>query len=125
MKKKPLLWILSIAIATSAISLYLKYRQPEGEFYCIKVDNTFPQGEILVSKYIRSAGLVEGISVSGNIWEAKFKAIETKRYIKYTEINGSWYKPVFTLDKKRMLLKVMLNNGAAIYYQCDWGSQRE
>lgn len=124
MKKKQLLWMVSIAIATTAISLYHKYRQPEGEFYCVKVDNRFPNGESFVSKYTRSAGIVEGISVNGNMWETKFRALEDSQYIRFTEINGSDYKPVFALDKKTMLLKAMLYNGDSIYYQCDWAPQR-
>ncbi len=124
MKKKTLLLILSSVIAASAIVLFYLNHQRDGEFRCIKADNTFPNGEILVGKYTRSTGTVEGISVNGNIWEAKFRAVEDSKYIKFTEMNGSDYKPVFTLDKNTMLLKMMLYSGQSIYYQCDWAPRR-
>jgi len=124
MKKKTLLLILSSTIAATAGLLFYWNREKDGVFACIEIDSKFPNGDILVSKYTRGTGLVEGITVNGKIWKTKYEAYEDKQSIKYTEINGSDYKPIFSLDKETMRLKVMVYNGKSFYYQCEWEQER-
>jgi hypothetical protein len=114
--------IMVVTMMTCALYLLLQ-RKDEGEFACIKADKNFPKGEVLVSKYTRSKGIVEGLWVSGNYWGKKFEAFEDKSTIRYKEINGGDYAPIFYLDKESMRMKIMLNDGSSILYQCDWSPQ--